>query len=72
MAKPRLEEKEFLNTYSTPMYVFDAGVLKRRVEFFCYRTLSTLLIKRINFDKFYFFVKKEFIFFALCGIMYDV
>ncbi len=28
-----MEEKEFLNTYSTPMYVFDAGVLKRRVEF---------------------------------------
>lgn len=28
-----MEEKKFLETYSTPMYVFDAGVLKKRVNY---------------------------------------
>ncbi|MEE0862621.1 MAG: alanine racemase [Lachnospiraceae bacterium] len=28
-----MEEKNFLDTYNTPMYVFDAGVLKKRVNY---------------------------------------
>ena len=28
-----MEEKKFLETYNTPMYVFDAGVLKKRVSY---------------------------------------
>ena len=28
-----MEVKEFLDTHSTPMYVFDSGVLKKRVNY---------------------------------------